>query len=205
MSIGALVAWRVYVRFRRALGRQRLSKYRAPVTLVIFPALVVLVAVPSWRHPVNLALFAVALCCGAGLGVFGLSRTRFEAIAGKGLFYTPNAHLGVALALLFVARLAYRFFEIFVLSPSAQRSSAEFAQSPLTLSVFGLLAGYYITYAMGLARWRAKVLRAKRRREEALSATSNAAPPAIPQFSSEPSPPSPEAGSEPRGTSEARS
>ena len=34
------------------------------------------------------------------------------------------------------------------------RSPLEFAHSPLTLSIFGLLAGYYIAYAIGLVRWR---------------------------------------------------
>jgi hypothetical protein len=41
------------------------------------------------------------------------------------------------------------------------------ARSPLTLAVFGLVAGYYISYAIGLARWRFRVLRAKREREAA--------------------------------------
>jgi hypothetical protein len=46
------------------------------------------------------------------------------------------------------------------------RGASEFAQSPLTLFVFGLLAGYYISYAVGLALWRSSVLRAKRLRLE---------------------------------------
>ena len=33
------------------------------------------------------------------------------------------------------------------------------------LAVFGVLAGYYIVYAIGLVRWRSRVLRAKRERE----------------------------------------
>jgi hypothetical protein len=34
-----------------------------------------------------------------------------------------------------------------------------------TLAVFGLLAGYYIAYAIGLVRWRLRILSAKRQRE----------------------------------------
>jgi len=41
----------------------------------------------------------------------------------------------------------------------------DFVRSPLTLAVFGLLAGYYIGYAIGLARWHHRVLRARRERE----------------------------------------
>jgi hypothetical protein len=30
----------------------------------------------------------------------------------------------------------------------------DFTRSPLTLLIFGVLAGYYMTYAVGLLRWR---------------------------------------------------
>ena len=144
------------------IGRQRLSKYRAPITLVIFSVLVVLVALPSLSHPDRLVWLLFALGVGFALGLFGLKRTGFEAIPRQGLFYTPNAPLGIALSLLFVARIAYRLYEVYVIDPTAPRSASEFVQSPLTVAVFGLLAGYYISYAVGLARWRARVLRAKR-------------------------------------------
>ena len=165
VSLGALIIWRVYARFRRMIGRQRLSKYRGPVTLIIFPALVLLVALPSLAHPTHLGWLAFALCCGAALGRFGLRRTQFEVVPGVGFFYTPNAHLGIALSSLFVARIGYRLIEVFILAPTVPRSAVEFAQSPLTLFAFGLPAGYYISYAIGLVLWRARVLRAKAARE----------------------------------------
>jgi hypothetical protein len=37
--------------------------------------------------------------------------------------------------------------------------------SAATVAIFGLLAGYYITYAIGLARWRYRVIRNKHERE----------------------------------------
>ena len=157
LSVGALVAWRVYSRIRRMVGRQKLSTRRPWVTLVVFPMLILLLALASLAHPNNLLWLALALSCGAALGVAGLARTRFEA-TDQGLFYTPNPYIGVALSLLFVARIAYRFVEMFVLAPGVPRSAAEFGRSPLTLAAFGLLAGYYIAYAIGLVRWRARVL-----------------------------------------------
>lgn len=102
------------------------------------------------------------------LGRFGLSKTRFEATP-EGLFYTPNVHLGIALSLLFVARIIYRLVEVYVRDPSVPHGIDDFARSALTLAVFGLLAGYYIIYAIGLVRWRGRwrwrILRAKRQRE----------------------------------------
>lgn len=161
-----LVAWRVYARFRRMVGRQRLSRIRPWITLAIFPVLLVLLCFAAHEHPERLWWLAGGLGLGLGalLGIFGLGKTRFEPIP-QGLFYTPNAHLGIALSLLFVARIVYRLVEVYVIAPGMPNGIGDFARSPLTLAVFGLLAGYYISYAFGLVRWRFRVLRAKRERE----------------------------------------
>ena len=159
-----LLAWRVYSRFKRMVGRQRLSKVRPWITLAIFPTLVLLLCAATLSHPERLWLLAACLGAGTVLGVFGLSKTKFEPTR-QGLFYTPNAHLGIALSLLFMARIAYRFVEVFALEPAVPHGMDDFARSPLTLGVFGLLAGYYIAYAIGLVGWRFRVLAAKRRRE----------------------------------------
>ncbi|MEO8391268.1 MAG: hypothetical protein ABI893_17835 [Polaromonas sp.] len=159
-----LITWRVYARFRRMVGRQRLSKVRPWITLAIFPVLLVLLCFAAHEHPERLWWLAGGLGLGVLLGIFGLGKTQFEPTP-QGLFYTPNAHLGIALSLLFVARIAYRLFEIYAAEPTVQHGMGDFARSPLTLAVFGLLAGYYISYAIGLVRWRFRVLRAKRQRE----------------------------------------
>ena len=80
----------------------------------------------------------------------------------EGFFFTPNAPLGIALSLLFLGRIAYRF-ETFYLAEGSQRfSAADFGRSPLTLLIFGTLAGYYVAYAIGLLRWRHTVTRGNR-------------------------------------------
>jgi hypothetical protein len=146
------------------VGRQRLSKVRPWVTLTIFPALLLLLCFAAHTHVEQLWWLAGGIGFGSLLGVFGLSRTRFEATP-KGLFYTPNAHLGIALSLLFVARIVYRLAEVYAIEPAVPHGVNDFVRSPLTLAVFGLLAGYYIAYATGLVRWRLGILRAKRQRE----------------------------------------
>ena len=161
-----LIVWRMYSRFRRMVGRQRLSRVRPWITLTIFPALILFIGLATLSHPQRLLWLAAGLLAGALLGVFGLGKTRFEPTP-QGLFYTPNAHLGVALSLLFVARIAYRFIEIYAIDPTVPHGMDDFARSPLTLAVFGLLAGYYVAYAVGLVRWRYRVLRAKHEREAA--------------------------------------
>lgn len=161
LALLPLVGWRIYARFKRMVGRQRLSKVRPWITLSIFPALTLLLCLANWSHPERLWLLAAGLGAGSLLGILGLGKTRFQATP-QGLFYTPNAHLGIALSLLFVGRIAYRALEVFVLDPQTPHSADDFARSPLTLAVFGLLAGYYISYAIGLVRWRLRVLAAKR-------------------------------------------
>jgi tellurite resistance protein TehA-like permease len=197
-AVVALLIWRTYARVRRMVGRQRLSKVRPWITLTIFPLLIVLLASSAVAHPERLVLLAVALAAGGALAVFGLRRTVFEPTP-QGLFYTPNAHIGIALSMLFVARIAYRFFELGTLDPAAfgggNGHAPDFARSPLTLGVFGLLAGYYVGYAIGLLRWRAGVLRTKREREAAAAAASAGAPAAAPGGGSAPSSP-PAAGTE---------
>jgi hypothetical protein len=144
-----LVAWRLYARFRRLVGRQRLSRVRPWISLTVFPALLVLLVWLVQGRPNALAWLAAALVAGALLARYGLSRTVFEATP-QGLFYTPHAPLGIALTVLLTGRIAYRVYEVISAGPAA----AAFARSSLTLAVFGLLAGYYIAYAIGLLRWR---------------------------------------------------
>jgi hypothetical protein len=159
-----LLVWRVYARFRKMVGRQRLSRVRPWITLTVFPTLVLLLAYAAHTHVERLWWLASGLVFGASLGVYGLRRTRFEPTP-QGLFYTPNAHLGIALSLLFVGRILYRLVEVYALEATVPAGPSDFVRSPLTLVVFGLLAGYYIAYAVGLVRWRSRVLQAKRVRE----------------------------------------
>lgn len=159
-----LLGWRIYARFRRMVGRQRLSKVRPWITLAIFPTLIVLLLLAARTHPERLVLFAVSLGCGVALGVYGFGKTKLEPTK-QGLFYTPNAHLGIALSLLFLGRIIYRFIEVYAIEPHLPHGIKDFARSPITLGVFGLLAGYYVSYAIHLLRWRWRVLAAKRARE----------------------------------------
>ena len=153
-----LVAWRMYSRIKRNIGRQHLSKWRPWVTLTIFPVIVILISLGAVSQPMRLLAMAGGIVAGAVLGVFGTRHTKFEN-SPEGIFYTPNAHIGIALSVLFLARFVYRMFQHYSLDPGAQPSLNDLANSPLTLSIFGLLAGYYVTYAIGLIRYKLSVER----------------------------------------------
>jgi hypothetical protein len=153
-----LIVWRLYSRIRRSIGRQTLSKWRPWVTVVVFPLIIAMFALGAFAQPARvgalLGALAGAIAAGALLGVFGTRHTKFEHTP-EGLFYTPNAHIGIALSVLFVGRVIYRMFQVY--SMEARPVPADFTSSPLTLAIFGLLAGYYVTYAIGLLRWRRRV------------------------------------------------
>jgi hypothetical protein len=149
-----LLAWRIYARFRRMIGRQRLSGVRPWITIAIFTTLVVLLALAALSRPERLVWLGGGLLLGAALARYGLQQTKFEPTR-EGLYYTPNAHLGIALSLLLVARIIFRAVQVYVIDPTVPHDPSDFARTPLTLAVFGVLAGYYIAYAIGLARWRA--------------------------------------------------
>jgi len=175
IAFTALVVWRAQARIRRLLGRQRLSTVRPWITVIVLPLVLVLLLATSLAHPATEAAALAGALVGAGLGVLGTRLTKFE-VTPAGLFYTPNAHLGIALSLLFVGRIGWRLVQIFMIGLPQPGQPDDFATSPLTLSVVGLLFGYYISYAVGLMRWRFSVLRAKRLREAAQAAADEAAP-----------------------------
>jgi hypothetical protein len=156
-GFAALIAWRVYARFRRTVGRQRLSRVRPWITVTLFPVLLALLLLGSVAHPVSTLAIVGGAGLGAALGVYGIRLTRFEETP-SGLFYTPNAHLGIALSLLFLGRVVYRIVQHYYFSDGAVGGPpSDFLRSPLTLLIFGTLSGYYVTYAIGLLRWRSRV------------------------------------------------
>ena len=145
----AFVGWRMYKRIRRNIGRQSLRPRRALTSIVIFSVFsVALVCLSLQLHQPRLLLgIGSGLLPGALLGFVGLRLTRFETTA-EGHFYIPNTPIGIALSLLLVGRLAYRFMVIrdAALAPSHPPPM----QSPLTFFIFGLTAGYYLVYQTGL-------------------------------------------------------
>jgi hypothetical protein len=151
-GIAVLVAWRLYSRVRRMVGRQRLSKRRHWLTVCLFTFLIALLLLGSLAHPQAALALAAGVGAGVALGFYGLRLTKFEQTP-LGLFYTPSAHLGIALSLLLIARIGYRAAQLYFAAGAIREPSAAFVRSPLTLLVFGTLAGYYVAYAVGLLRW----------------------------------------------------
>ena len=146
---GGLIAWGIYRRVRRNIGRQPLRPVRIIISLVIFSLVTVMLIFGSLAFPKLLLGIGAGVVLGAALGFLGLRLTKFETTE-EGHFYTPNTFIGAGLSLLFVGRMIYRFWVLKDAASGMGQSQAQLFQSPLTLLIFGLIAGYYIVYYIGL-------------------------------------------------------
>ncbi|HEU6447575.1 MAG TPA: DUF1453 domain-containing protein [Verrucomicrobiae bacterium] len=146
---GGLIAWSIYRRVRRNIGRQKLRPRRIIVSLVIFAIIGFLIVASSWMvHHTNVLLgFGGGILLGAVLGFVGLRLTKFET-TDEGHFYIPNVYIGSALSLLLVGRMLYRMWQVHDLS--AAQNHPPMMQSALTYFIIGLTFGYYIVYYIGL-------------------------------------------------------
>ena len=151
----ALIAWRVYRRARRLIGRQPSRTWRHALSAVLFPLLLALMALGAWFADPD-AFFALAggVAIGIGRALWGLKLTRFERDE-QGWFYIPNARIGIALIVLLAGRIAWRLFELARAYGAPMRSaSQDVMRSPLTLLIVATVLAYYAAYSAGLLRWR---------------------------------------------------
>jgi hypothetical protein len=124
--------------------------------------LLLLGAALAWRRAGNYALAEIGgVLIGIALAIWGASRTRF--LTEKGVrYYIPHTYTGIAVSLLFIGRLAYRFVQASssgalggaaAMPPSAAPATMPpmagpqaMVASPLTVGIFFVLIGYYVCY-----------------------------------------------------------
>lgn len=154
--IAALVAWGIVRRLRRTFGRQPVQPGRIWLRIGILALAGGLVAATSVTRGVEmLGALIAGLACGAALAYAGLRHTRFE-VTPEGRFYTPHTYIGLAVSLLFLGRLAYRFLYLQsgangTLGPDPNAAAA-YQRSPLTVGIFAVLVGYYVLFYAGVLR-----------------------------------------------------
>lgn len=147
-----LMAYAVWRRVRGNFGPQPIRRKRMVARIVIFSLAAGLMALSGLYNLKLLEGLLGGLAGGAALGLLGLRLTRFGQDPKGADVCIPNPWLGAALTALLVGRLAWRFL---VVMPQMQDAATAYAgsplgNSPLTVLVFGLMIGYYITYYAGL-------------------------------------------------------
>src|ERR1700733_14665073 len=151
----AVVAWAIYRRVRRTIGRQPLQPRRMQTRMAVLTLIGVITLAFSFRDIELAGALAAGAAAGAALGYFGWRHTKFETTP-QGQFYTPHLFIGLAVTLLFLGRLAYRFIFLYPgMQAAAKVNESPFAayqKSPLTLAIFGIVIGYYVAYYAGVIR-----------------------------------------------------
>jgi hypothetical protein len=144
--VACLVVWAIVRRLRRTFGRQRVEVARVWLRICLLAlAGGLVVATNVTRSPAMLEALIAGVACGAALAWVGLRHTRFE-VTAEGRFYTPHTYIGLAVTLLFLGRLAYRFLYLGT-DPNA---AAAYQRSPLTVGIFAALVGYYLLFYAGV-------------------------------------------------------
>lgn len=153
-----LLVWRVYSRLKGMMARQRSIVSRHWTGLGVFTAMVLVPATEVADKPMSMVWLAVGTVAGIAYGVWGLRLTRFEDTE-QGYYFTPNARLGILIAMLFAARIMYIAIEMYA-NQGSNVPTPRFTESPLTLLCLGLVGGYFGTYSAGLLRWRHQLKKA---------------------------------------------
>jgi hypothetical protein len=159
--LAPVLAWRIYSRLKTQMARQRSVLTRHYSGLLVFVAMVLVPlseVLPA--RPLSLAALAGGALVGIALGNWGLRRTRFEQ-TDEGYFFTPHARLGIAVAMVLVARVLYIGIDIY-LDQGTNVPAPRFTGSPLSMLCVGLTAAYFGTYSAGLLRWRRQLEKAAR-------------------------------------------
>ncbi len=145
--VGGLIAWRIYRRVRRNIGRQKLQPKRIIFALCLFCNFSLSTIVVGFYFPRILPGFGGGIVLGSILGFVGLKLTQFET-TDEGHFYTPNTHIGVGLSVLLVGRFIYRMIVLNDVATAPNHPPP--LQSSLTFFIAGLTFSYYIVYYIGL-------------------------------------------------------
>ena len=159
VAVTAIVAFGVYRRVRRNIGRQILTATRQYVRMGLISVLCLVLTFLHPLQPVAAAYIGSGLIVGAAIGWFALRHTEFAATP-EGYFYTPHLYIGIAITALFVGRLLYRVVLVYGTLANATPGTAPTPDSNrLTLGILFLTASYYIVYCTGLLQWLRKAQR----------------------------------------------
>ena len=152
LALTPFLVWRIYSRLKSILQRQRSILQRHYTGAGVFGAIPLIAASQVAPTLGLLGWLAVGVGGGIAYGIWGLKLTRFETMQ-DGYFFTPNARLGMVIALQFVASILYIGFEIYA-NQDTGLPTPRVTDYIFFLPSLGLMTGYFATYSAGLLRWR---------------------------------------------------
>jgi hypothetical protein len=162
LLLAAVVVFAVYRRLRRSFGRQILQPARMTARIVLLVVVGCALLPLALRSAQFLSAELIGALLGIGLGMWGAERTRFL-MYGERLHYVPHTYTGIAVSLLFLGRMAFRFVQQYTSShavnaaTATQAAPSSMVKSPLTAGIFFVLVGYYVCF-YSLVLWKSKRL-----------------------------------------------
>ena len=158
--IAALIAFGLYRRMRRNIGRQRVTPKRFVLRICVLSivGVVLFVSLLSAFKVFELAEVFVGLVAGAVVAFIGIRLTKFGTDE-DGPYYVPNRYLGLAVLALLIGRIAYSILRASVgqgFGPASvatgQNPQAAFqnAYDPVSSALLFIFIGYYVVYYIGV-------------------------------------------------------
>jgi hypothetical protein len=164
--LAALVVFAIYRRLRRSFGRQELRPKRMILRIVLLTVIFVALLPMAFRSGQFLGAELAGVVLGVALGSWGAAQTRFQMYQER-LHYVPHTYTGIAVSLLFLGRMVFRFVQAYTVAhapqvaaatdPSQGFAPASMVRSPLTVGILFVLVGYYVYYYSWLL-WKSKHL-----------------------------------------------
>jgi hypothetical protein len=152
--LAALAVLMIYRRLRRSFGKQLLRPTRMMLRAVLLIAVAASLVPIALRSQAHLLAELAGTALGLSLALWGARHTRFLTDRGQ-TYYVPHTHTGIAVSLLVLARIVYRFVEIY--ADGGPAGAATMVQSPLTVGLLFVLIAYYVYY-YGAVLWRSRHL-----------------------------------------------
>ena len=157
LAIAVIIPIGIIQRFRLGTARRRARRWLATVNLIgVITSIVVLLIVAlitkRWV-PETLTYTMAGLGTGCGLGILGITLTRWDDRDGP-LHYTPNRWLVLVLTLVVTLRLAYGFWRTWDAWRLSLEKGAWVAASGAagSLAAGAVVLGYYAVFWAGLRR-----------------------------------------------------
>ena len=151
--LAALMVLMLYRRFRFIRMPHRVKPIRMIVRITLMSMLGVVLFLRPWA---SWSLLGGALALGAALGVYALTRVRFEQ-GERGPVYRSNSTIGTIIFALFAARVIWRMAERILVgqTPWARRMADPDVvtapeQMPLTFILMFVVIGYSVCYTAGV-------------------------------------------------------
>ncbi|MDN5782368.1 MAG: hypothetical protein L0H23_10190 [Luteimonas sp.] len=143
--------WLYYRRIRRQFGRQPYRPKRTMLRIGVLSLLACALLVSGLLAQRLWPALAIGSVAGGALGWLALRHTRVAIVDGV-REYVPNPWLGGLIALLLVARLAWRWYRFEDMGAGAGMQAAGMQASPLTYGLLVALVAYYLVNSIGLVR-----------------------------------------------------